>query len=279
MRKLFLIALLFFSSSLFASIGHIMALRGDVSVVRATTSIAATMGMALQQKDTIITKKSSRVQVMLEDKTVITIGSNSNFKFEEYSFDGTANSKVSLKATKGFFRSVTGKIGKIAPKRFKLKTRSATIGIRGTDFWGDIAPQKEVIACISGAISIELDRGGNFDIDAGSLIVVEPKKAQVQKIEIVEKKKVEKKESVKKEESKDENEDSQTDSSSQEQIQQPVIQEVQQLTIEPEPIEDIADVTQQADEEVEHYNYPPQPEPQVNPLTLTPSTQDREKRY
>ena len=270
MRKLFLIVLLFLSSSLFASIGHIMALRGDVSVLRAADSIPATMGMALQQQDTIITKKSSRVQVMLEDKTVITIGSNSNFKFEEYQFDGTANSKASFKASNGFFRSVTGKIGKIAPKRFKLKTKSATIGIRGTDFWGEISPQKEVIACISGAISIELNQGESFEVDAGSLLVVEPKKVEMKKIDttITPKNSSQKTQTTQKEE--------QTVTQEVQEVQESLQTEIPQDVI----VDDIADVIQQSQEEEEHYIYQePEPNTQAESLTLTPSTQDRETQY
>jgi len=267
MRKLFLIVLLFLSSSLFASIGHIMALRGDVSVLRAADSISATMGMALQQQDTIITKKSSRVQVMLEDKTVITIGSNSNFKFEEYQFDGTANSKASFKASNGFFRSVTGKIGKIAPKRFKLKTKSATIGIRGTDFWGEISPQKEVIACISGAISIELNRGETFDVDAGSLLVVEPQKAEVHKITatpIKQDSQTQKQQATKKESSTS--------------LQEPqVIEESINETPSENIVEDLSNVVQSTDEQEDepNYEYPIQ----TQSLSLTPSVEDRKKVY
>jgi len=184
MSKIFLILIIFFgSTTLWAGIGNIMAFKGHVDVLRDTEKISAKMGMEIKQKDKILTQKSSRIQIMLKDKTVITVGSNSEFSFDEYFFDGTKNSKIKMSATKGFFRSLTGKIGKIAHKNFKLKTKSATIGIRGTDFWGEIGIKKEIIACINGAISVEVNND-TFNIDAGSLIVVEPKKVEIKKIEI-----------------------------------------------------------------------------------------------
>jgi len=183
MSKIFLIFIIFFSSTLWAGIGNIMAFKGHVDILRDTKKISAKMGMEINQKDKVLTQKSSRVQIMLKDKTVITVGSNSEFSFDEYFFDGTKNSKIKMSATKGFFRSLTGKIGKVAKKNFKLKTKSATIGIRGTDFFGDIGVNKETIACISGAISVEVNEA-KFEVDAGSLIVVEPKKVEIKKIEV-----------------------------------------------------------------------------------------------
>ena len=134
MKTIVLFYIFLFSSTLWASIGHIMTYRGDVKLIRQNNTLNIQMGMQLEQKDKILTKKSSRVQVILDDKTVITIGSNSNFSFDKYFFDGTKKSDIKLSTTKGFFRTLTGKISKIAPQNFKLKTKSATIGIRGTDF-------------------------------------------------------------------------------------------------------------------------------------------------
>jgi len=163
----------------FANIGTIMALQGQATVDRGTT-LPAKMGMAIKQGDRIVTATKSRVQVMLKDETVITIGSNSSFDFKEFSFDGSKNSKVNLKANRGFFRTVTGKIGQVAPNRFKVKTVSATIGIRGTDFAGHIMDDKEIIVCYSGAIFVEIDGGGVKDVLAGTLLEIVNKGAKVQ---------------------------------------------------------------------------------------------------
>lgn len=163
--KRLLILLLLLSSSLFANIGTIMAMKGSALVERAGANVDALTGMELLEGDTIVTESKSRVQVMLKDETVVTIGAKSTFSFDEYSFDG-AESKVSMKASRGFFRSVTGRIGKLAPQRFKVKTASATIGIRGTDFWGITGGARELVTCNKGAISIEFD-GKVIEVDAG----------------------------------------------------------------------------------------------------------------
>ena len=81
-------------------------------------------------------------------------GAKSSFEFTTYIYDGTVNSKLKVKARRGFFRSVTGKIGKLAPQRFTVQTSSATIGIRGTDFSVNIADDSEVYKCYQGAIRV-----------------------------------------------------------------------------------------------------------------------------
>ena len=160
--------ILMMALSLWANIGNIMALKGSAEVERVGEKLKATNGMELLEGDILVTQKRSRVQVMLKDSTVITIGANSSFSFLEYSFDGTKNSKVTMRANRGFFRSVTGKIGQVAPARFKVKTASATIGIRGTDFSGNVAEGREVFRCYQGAIFIEFS-GGLRDLDAGMM--------------------------------------------------------------------------------------------------------------
>jgi len=164
----------------FANIGTIMALKGQANIDRGNT-IKAKSGMVIQQGDKLITSAESRVQVMLKDETVITIGENSSFDFKEFNFDGSKSSKINLKANRGFFRTVTGKIGKIAPKRFKVKTVSATIGIRGTDFSGTIMSDKEIIRCYSGSIIVELDGGGAKEILAGMLVEISNKNVPIEK--------------------------------------------------------------------------------------------------
>ena len=164
--KIFLLLLL--KLSLLASIGNIMAIKGSANIERGSQKIEATNGMELEKGDSILTMKKSRVQVMLKDETVVTIGASSSFSFLEYFYDESQKSKLTMQANRGFFRSVTGRIGKLAPERFKVKTASATIGIRGTDFSGNISANREVFKCYEGMIYVEF-KGGSRDVSAGMM--------------------------------------------------------------------------------------------------------------
>jgi hypothetical protein len=161
----------------FANIGTVMALKGKATLKRTTIMVLKT-GMSIKQGDSIMTKRASRVQVMLKDDTVVTIGANSSFDFKTFRFKNK-NSKVDFKANKGFIRIVTGKIGKLAPKRFQVKTTTAIIGIRGTDFSANIMPNKEIIQCYSGSIWVKLYRGGVKNLDADMLLEITKKSAKL----------------------------------------------------------------------------------------------------
>lgn len=152
MKKIFLFLLL--TMTTFASIGTIMVSNGDAKVKRVQKMLTVKNGMDILKGDEIITKKKTRVQVMLDDDTVITIGPNSSFSFLNYFFDGSKKSTIKMQANRGFFRSVTGKIGKIAPERFKVKTKLATIGIRGTDFSAQLGTHTTSYICNSGEITL-----------------------------------------------------------------------------------------------------------------------------
>jgi len=177
--KIFLLLML--SLSLWANIGNIMAIKGSANVERGGSSLQASNGMELEKGDTIVTMKKSRVQIMLNDETVVTVGASSEFSFEEYFYDESKNSKLTMRANRGFFRSVTGEIGKVAPERFKVKTASATIGIRGTDFSGEIYEDREIFKCYQGKIYIEFE-GDSREVSAGMMAEILKNRVQLKEI-------------------------------------------------------------------------------------------------
>jgi hypothetical protein len=149
-KALFLLFIL--TNFLFANIGQITALVGDVKISRDSKTILAKLGEKLEKNDVINSAKASKAQVTLNDNTIITIGQNSTLNIFDYAYDVNKpkDSKASFGFMKGSFKSITGKIGKINKERFKLKTKSASIGIRGTTIIGN----QQVIVCTDGAISV-----------------------------------------------------------------------------------------------------------------------------
>ena len=164
MRVLFFVLTL--SAFVWSNIGNVAALKGDANILRNSKTLKIKSGIALEVKDKIVTSSQSRVQVILKDNTVVTIGPNSSFVFDAYTFGTKDNSQVAMHIDRGFFRSVTGKIGKLAPERFKVKTVSATIGIRGTDFSALVSDNEEIISCYRGKIVAFIDNISHT-VDAG----------------------------------------------------------------------------------------------------------------
>jgi len=166
MKILILISLL--ASIVFASIGQVTGIKGKATLLRETKSSILTIGFKLEKSDIIKTGEKAKVQIIFEDKTIVTIGKKSTLDIEEYLFDEAApsKSKVKLKFFRGAFKSITGKIGKVAPSRFKLKTKNATIGIRGTVLAGN---QNRVI-CERGAITVT-SQGVTQVVPAGMMTI------------------------------------------------------------------------------------------------------------
>lgn len=106
-----------------------------------------------------------RVKIFFMDNTAVSLGQNTIFEIDSYLFTGKKDSHIKFKVLKGFFKTVTGRIGKIAPNRFKLQTKNATIGIRGTVFAAQVGDDIDVVMCTDGTIVLFTPNG---DIEVGS---------------------------------------------------------------------------------------------------------------
>ena len=132
MKFLLIIGIVF--SFLFGEIGKVTALVGKGQVKRGNRVIPLKLGLKIEKNDTILTQDKTKVQIIFKDRTIITIGRNSKFNINDYLFDSSNHSKANFSLSKGIIKTLTGKIGKVAPRRFRIKTKNALIGIRGTIF-------------------------------------------------------------------------------------------------------------------------------------------------
>ena len=117
-------------------IGEISELRGNGEISRkdSTDSLIAELASDIFSFDTVKTG-NGRMAVEFLDSTILKLTEHSRVVIDEYIFDpDPSKSKLALKMASGTARFITGKLGKIDKKNISIKTPSATIGIRGTDF-------------------------------------------------------------------------------------------------------------------------------------------------
>ena len=136
----FLIAL-FSSTSVFAAcnLGKVQKINGVIWLQHENTKTLLDYDSKLCEGDRISSLMNSVAEFKLRDGSLIIVGKESEFVFEKYEFHTgkKAEPDVALfELVKGAFRSVTGLIAKKPEHRYEIKTVVATIGIRGTDFWG-----------------------------------------------------------------------------------------------------------------------------------------------
>ncbi len=154
----------------FAGIGKITTLKGDVKIKRDSTTLEAKTGTILEKNDFISTDKSGKVQIVFNDNTIFTIGKNSTLDIADYLYDESQPKKNTAKfnVLKGAFSSITGRIGKLNKSKFKLKTKSASIGIRGTI----VKANQTEIMCTEGAITVQTPNGHTVRVEAGEKTIV-----------------------------------------------------------------------------------------------------------
>ena len=116
-----------------ASIGDISELNGSAKVLR-DKDYPATLDFEIQQNDEAITN-NGRMAITFLDDSRVSLTEHSKLKITEYIFDpDPSKSKMGINFGLGTARFVTGKFNKIAKQNIKLKTPTADIAIRGTDF-------------------------------------------------------------------------------------------------------------------------------------------------
>lgn len=108
---------------------------GSVRIERNGTVVAVAVGTAVMAKDRIVTGSDGSVGITLKDDTLLSVGPDSVTALDRFTFNSTTNEgNISFQILKGTLRSITGLIARQSPSSLEVKTRTATIGVRGTDF-------------------------------------------------------------------------------------------------------------------------------------------------
>lgn len=117
-------------------VGRVLLAAGEVSAVRDGKPVPLQFNSPIEFKDVLRTGPASSLQVLFVDEGMISLRENTEFAIEEYQFagkeDGTERGFFAL--VKGGFRAVTGLIGRTRNASYRVRTQTATIGIRGTDY-------------------------------------------------------------------------------------------------------------------------------------------------
>ena len=92
---------------------------------------------AVEEGDTLISEKRTYGRVKFIDGGEVTLRPGSSFVVESYHFDKDkpADDKAVFGLVKGSLRAITGQVSKRGdPNAYKMKTSTATIGVRGTSY-------------------------------------------------------------------------------------------------------------------------------------------------
>ena len=129
--------LILFSLTLDASeIGEISELQGNGEISRKNSedSLTAELSSDIFSFDDVRTG-NGRLAIEFLDESVVKLTEHSKLVIDEFIYDpDPAKSKLALNMASGTARFITGKLGLINKENISIKTPTASIGIRGTDF-------------------------------------------------------------------------------------------------------------------------------------------------
>lgn len=93
-------------------------------------------GLPLKEGDRLTTSEGATAIIKLQDGTRMTVRPSSEMLIQQFRYKDPAASDNSMvmQLLKGGFRAITGFISKSSPDAARVVTKTATIGIRGTDF-------------------------------------------------------------------------------------------------------------------------------------------------
>jgi hypothetical protein len=165
-----LLSLLTLPSGALASAGAIGELKGSGVLERDNEVIEGNKGVSVQSMDTAVTA-NGRMRIDFVDETRVDLTEHSRLLIDEFVYDPANDvGSLSIKASLGGVRYASGQIAKRYRQNVKIKTPSATIGVRGTDFimvvdeaggtMVTLLPSCDVDGyCYTGEIEVETDAG------------------------------------------------------------------------------------------------------------------------
>ena len=115
------------------------------------------VGNELKAGDVVRTGAGSRALVKLSEGSLVKLGENGSLLINEINANSGGVFKAALRVAEGAFRFTTDLLSKARRREVSVRVATVTAGIRGTDFWGKSAPDRQVVCLIEGAIEVGAD--------------------------------------------------------------------------------------------------------------------------
>jgi hypothetical protein len=121
--------------SAFAKVGEVTEQIGqDASISRDKDTIVVGKGTGINMNDTITTSKA-KLSLTFEDNTKVAITQQSKLVIDDFVYDpNSGTGTLAMNVAMGTVRYASGAIAKNSRENVRLRTPTATISVRGTDF-------------------------------------------------------------------------------------------------------------------------------------------------
>jgi hypothetical protein len=136
MKYLWLLSL-FIALDVSAAIGTMNEVQGTaIEIKRKQNAITGKANVGIESMDSISVGSKSQVGITFNDNSKVKITENSKLVIDDFVYDpkNSDASKVGMKVALGTVKMASGQIAKNNPQQVNIKTPTATIAVRGTDF-------------------------------------------------------------------------------------------------------------------------------------------------
>lgn len=146
--------------------GKVTRLKGEATAMTAGAAARPLAeGTDIFAGDEVKTGGATRLEITMIDDAKLTLGDNSRLVIDAYVFQPQAKKgNGALRVVEGVFRATSGKIGKLEGAPFRVGMPAATLGIRGTEFWGEVKGQGLLVALLDGKGVFLENRAGRVDV-------------------------------------------------------------------------------------------------------------------
>lgn len=147
------------------------AMAGEAATVTRLQGQAQSAGDRLAQGGrvstgaTVATGQASRVELRFDDGTMVVLGENAALNVEAFRYAPEARQgEARLRVEQGAFLVTTGAVAKLPGRPLSVATPMASIGVRGTKFWGGALDNPLDVLLLEGAITVSTP-GGSADLN------------------------------------------------------------------------------------------------------------------
>ena len=117
-----------------ANIGNITEHKGNGQLIRQAGTFNTNLAFGIESFDDIRTA-NGRLAITFDDDTSLRLTEHSKIIIDEFVYDANpSNSKMAITFAQGTARFATGALGRVPKENIFIRTPTATIAIRGTDF-------------------------------------------------------------------------------------------------------------------------------------------------
>ena len=145
------------------AIGTVSRIQGEASGTHGSATRALAVNASVILNETVTTGAAARLEVTFKDNTRLTLGENAKLTLDRYVFNPAAGRGTIRFKVVGALRFLSGQVSKLARSEVSVTTPVATIGIRGTEFWGGpIDDQVLGVFLIEGAVRVSNAAGARI---------------------------------------------------------------------------------------------------------------------